>query len=48
MKAAIFFFLGLVVFPSLYKLRGAWKVYVDTFATFGSICSIGYGIYLLF
>ena len=48
MKAFIFLFLGIFVFPQMLKLRGAWKPFVDLFAIILSFSSLLYGIYLLF
>ena len=48
MKAFIFLFLGIFVFPSMLKLQGSWKSFVDLFAIILSLSSLIYGIYLLF
>ena len=48
MKAIFFLIFGILVFPSMYKLRGAAKAYTDMIATIGTIGCTGYGIYLLF
>lgn len=48
MKAFIFLFLGIFVFPSMLKLQGAAKPFVDFFAVILSLLCTIYGIYLLF